>query len=268
MVLSFPRRSGSFSWLASLADPLHIRATINKLSIMNEIHDAIVACRSSNNKRLRNPRLLVAIKVRNKTLFVRNNPQAKELCFLQNPAMVGVPTDEGIQQLKWFIQQVKDDLAQPVSQAPVAPLPLAGPSAQSHEPLEHVDSGDEDDKESDDGGVEPEPKRQRFLNLPSDHPLVVAGLKEFSSHKRCERALWYSSRRSFKVIRKDKMEVLIRVRALKSVDVAESRISKAVTEGVEFLDELDGAEGDELLDELDESEGGEPPGEILCELDD
>ena len=250
LMLSFPRRSGSFCWLASLADPVHIRATINKLSIMSEIHDAIVSCKSTNNKRLRNPKLLVAIKVRNQILFVRNNPQAKELGFLEDPDMEGVPTESGIELLKWFIQQVKDDLASveaeplstgppvPTAQPPVAPLPQADPSAGPLEPLEQ-DDFDDNDKESDDDEDDMVTKRRRFLSLPSDHPLVVAGIKEFSSHERCERALWYPSRSSFKIIRKDKKEVVIRVRDLKNAGMVENRISQAVAEGNQFLDELD-----------------------------
>ena len=249
LLLKLSMTGNQFGWLQSLVGvqkAKNMRSNINKLKIMTEIHDAIEALRPSNNKRLKNPKLIVPIKVRNQVLLVRNNPNSKELAFRQSTEHLSAPMAEDIQLLQWFVEELEKDLESLVDE-PLAPQPLAAPPAADQQLDEDVDlhlAVEAQQLVEAEAALEHAPKRPRCSSIiSSENTDVAAGLQQLQHHENCKLVYWVPSRRSFRTVRtSDDKDLQFRVKKIQKLnteadpDLESNEIKITIARAIEFLE--------------------------------
>ena len=193
---------------------------------MTEIHEAIQVLKPDNNQRLKNPKSIVSIKVRNQVLFVRNNPNSRELAFRQSTEHPCAPMAEDTQVLQWFMEELERDLGDLVDE-PLAPRPRAAPPAADQQLDVDVDphpaveaqqlvEGGEVEETAGSASLEHAPKRSRLhSSIFKENEDVAAGLKQLQQHKNCKMVHWVPSRFCFRIVRKsDATDLQFRVKKI------------------------------------------------------
>ena len=141
---------------------------------------------------------IVAISVRDKTLFVVNNKHSVSLAF---------KVDEEDEGLAWFVEQVEKDLEKILS---------AGKKRKINDPLVAPPRASEDEEnyeeQQDEGGHYDEElrKQEEIVHQQATASLVSASDK-IKAHPEAHQVHWIPARQSFKIILQDKTVMSIRV---------------------------------------------------------
>ena len=236
--------------------PLHgYRSAATKVPFLQEIRDAIVACKPTAKSRAARSRTeVVAVAVRDHNFLVLSDPRGVTLAFRKQENNTVAPAD--LEFLQWFLEALERDVLAVLNPArrlvgvaddpdleKVADDPDLEKAPEDSEALPAKGEGDEVPEDSE----APLAKRTK-VQVYADTALV-----HIREHAKCSSASWLPSRGSFKINTTDKTKARkeFRVQGIaKLLKEAEARgddqswlsvndkISNKATEVLEYLDEI------------------------------